>query len=73
MTAQLSGVERWSKAHNRPILPGEFGAYEKGPMESPVHYAAWVACAAETLGHGQRCLGGVCPERSDSVRIGCFC
>ena len=41
---------QWSKAHNRPILLGEFGAYDKGPMESRALYTAYVARAAEALG-----------------------
>jgi endoglucanase len=43
-------VQRWSKAHQRPILLGEFGAYDKGPMESRVAYTSWVARTAESLG-----------------------
>jgi endoglucanase len=43
-------VQRWSKAHNRPILLGEFGAYDKGPMESRALYTSCVARAAEALG-----------------------
>jgi endoglucanase len=46
----LAGVQEWSKAHNRPILLGEFGAYDKGPMESRVLYTSWVARTAESLG-----------------------
>ena len=43
-------VEKWSLAHRRPILLGEFGAYEKGPMESRARYTAYVARTAEFLG-----------------------
>jgi endoglucanase len=43
-------VQKWSLAHQRPILLGEFGAYEKGPMESRTRYTAWVARTAESLG-----------------------
>jgi endoglucanase len=46
----FAGVQQWSKVHNRPILLGEFGAYDKGPMESRVLYTAWVARTAESLG-----------------------
>jgi endoglucanase len=42
-------AERWSKAHNRPLLLGEFGAYDKGPMESRILYTSSVARAAEAL------------------------
>lgn len=40
-------VQAWSKKHNRPILLGEFGAYDKGPMDSRVRYTAAVAREAE--------------------------
>jgi endoglucanase len=46
----FAGVQKWSKAHNRPILLGEFGAYDKGSMESRVLYTSWVARSAESLG-----------------------
>jgi endoglucanase len=46
----FAGVQAWAKAHDRPILLGEFGAYDKGPMESRVLYTAWVARAAESMG-----------------------
>lgn len=46
----FAGVQQWSKAHNRPILLGEFGAYDKGPGESRVLYTSWVARSAESLG-----------------------
>ena len=43
-------VQKWSRAHRRPILLGEFGAYEKAPMESRARYTAHVARTAESLG-----------------------
>ena len=43
-------VQDWSRQHNRPILLGEFGAYEKAPMESRALYVGSVARAAESLG-----------------------
>jgi endoglucanase len=43
-------VQKWSAAHQRPILLGEFGAYEKGPMDSRARYTAFVARTAESLG-----------------------
>ena len=46
----FAGVQQWSKAHNRPILLGEFGAYDKGPIESRVLYTSWLARTAESLG-----------------------
>lgn len=46
----FAGVQQWSKAHERPILLGEFGAYDKGEMPSRVRYTACVARAAESFG-----------------------
>lgn len=43
-------VADWSKAHNRPILLGEFGSYDKGEMASRVAYTDAVARAAEARG-----------------------
>ena len=43
-------VAAWSKAHNRPIFLGEFGAYDKAPLESRVRYAEAVARTAESHG-----------------------
>ena len=43
-------VATWAKAHNRPIFLGEFGAYDKAPMESRVRYTDAVARTAESLG-----------------------
>lgn len=46
----FAGVQQWSKKENRPILLGEFGAYDKGEMDSRVLYTAFVARTAERLG-----------------------
>ena len=46
----FAGAQQWSKAHNRPILLGEFGAYDKAPLESRVLYTSWLARTAESLG-----------------------
>jgi endoglucanase len=43
-------VQQWSLERRRPILLGEFGAYEKGPMDSRAAYTAAVARTAESLG-----------------------
>lgn len=43
-------VQRWSLSHRRPILLGEFGAYDKGPMESRARYTSFIARAAESQG-----------------------
>jgi endoglucanase len=40
----------WAKEHDRPVLLGEFGAYDKGPMESRVRYTDAVARTAESFG-----------------------
>jgi endoglucanase len=43
-------VQDWSKEHNRPIFLGEFGAYDKGPMDSRARYNSCVARTAEGMG-----------------------
>lgn len=43
-------VQAWATRHDRPILLGEFGAYDKGDMASRARYTAYVARAAEKLG-----------------------
>jgi endoglucanase len=43
-------VKAWSDKWNRPILLGEFGAYETAPMESRLKYTSAVARAAEKRG-----------------------
>jgi len=43
-------VQQWSKKEKRPILLGEFGAYDKGEMDSRVRYTSFVARTAEKLG-----------------------
>jgi endoglucanase len=43
-------VRSWSAREKRPILLGEFGAYDKAPMESRARYTEAVARAAESLG-----------------------
>ncbi len=43
-------AQQWSKADHRPILLGEFGAYEKGAMEDRARYTAFIARTAESLG-----------------------
>ncbi len=40
----------WSKENNRPLLLGEFGAYDRGPMESRVRWTSAIARAAEARG-----------------------
>jgi endoglucanase len=43
-------AQAWAKEHQRPIFLGEFGAYDKGPMDSRVRYTSSVARAAEQHG-----------------------
>jgi endoglucanase len=43
-------AQAWAKEHGRPILLGEFGAYDKAPQESRLKYTAAVARAAEKRG-----------------------
>lgn len=43
-------VKAWSEKHDRPILLGEFGAYDKGPMESRVLWTGTVSRAARERG-----------------------
>ncbi|HVN81501.1 MAG TPA: glycoside hydrolase family 5 protein [Terriglobia bacterium] len=50
MERDFAGVQKWSLDHHRPILLGEFGAYEKAPMESRARYTEHVARTAESLG-----------------------
>lgn len=46
----LDLVQEWSRANRRPILLGEFGAYDAGEMASRVRYTAAVARGAEARG-----------------------
>jgi endoglucanase len=55
--AEKAAVERdfakaqtWAKERNRPIFLGEFGVYDKAPMESRVRYLTFVVAAAQKLG-----------------------
>ena len=50
LTADFDKAEAWAKSHNRPIFLGEFGAYDKAPMDSRARYTASVARAAEQRG-----------------------
>lgn len=50
METDLDRAERWSEANDRPILLGEFGAYDKAPMASRVAWTDAVARAAEARG-----------------------
>jgi len=50
MKADFDTVQAWSKANDRPILLGEFGAYDKGDIASRVAYTAAAAREAEARG-----------------------
>jgi hypothetical protein len=43
-------AQQWAVAHDRPVHLGEFGAYDKAPMDSRARYSTAVARAAERLG-----------------------
>lgn len=48
--AKFKFAADWSKTSNRPIFLGEFGAYDKGDMDSRARYTAYVARTAEKYG-----------------------
>jgi endoglucanase len=50
LAADFDRVQAWSDKHRRPILLGEFGAYEKAPMESRLLWTEAMARAAEARG-----------------------
>lgn len=43
-------AQSWAKEHGRPIFLGEFGVYDKAPMESRVRYLNFIARLAESMG-----------------------
>jgi endoglucanase len=48
--SKLKVAADWSLKNDRPIFLGEFGAYDKGDMDSRARYTAFVARTAERLG-----------------------
>ena len=46
----LDKVVAWGQAHHRPMFVGEFGAYEKGPLEDRVRWTSYVARALGARG-----------------------
>jgi endoglucanase len=48
--ADFDMVQKWSKAHDRPIFLGEFGALENSPIEMRAAYDNAVSRAAEKRG-----------------------
>jgi len=43
-------AQTWAKEHNRPVFLGEFGVYDKAPMESRVRYLAFLVGTMQKLG-----------------------
>lgn len=43
-------AQSWAEKHNRPIFLGEFGVYDKAPIESRIRYLSFVARLAESMG-----------------------
>ena len=50
LVKDFDAVKAWSDVHQRPIFLGEFGAYEKGDMDSRARYLSAVARVAEAHG-----------------------
>jgi endoglucanase len=48
--SKLRVAADWSLKNDRPVFLGEFGAYDKGDMESRARYTAFVARTAEKFG-----------------------
>jgi endoglucanase len=46
---KLKVAADWSETNDRPIFLGEFGAYDKGEMDSRARYTSFVARTAEKL------------------------
>ncbi len=46
----FESAQKWAEAENRPLLLGEFGAYDKAEMASRARYTAAIARTAESLG-----------------------
>jgi endoglucanase len=47
LKTNFARVQAWADAHHRPILLGEFGAYDKGTMADRVRWTSAVAREAE--------------------------
>jgi endoglucanase len=46
----LNVAQQWATENNRPLFLGEFGAYDKGPLDARVRYTDCVTRTAEALG-----------------------
>ncbi len=45
----FAGAQAWAKEHKRPVLLGEFGVYDKAPMDSRLRYLRFVTRTVEKL------------------------
>ena len=52
VSADLAQAADWARIHQRPLLVGEFGVYEKADLSSRVRWTAFVRSEAERLGLG---------------------
>src|SRR5262249_33926773 len=50
LRADFDKAADWAKKHDRPVFLGEFGAYQKAPMDSRVRWTDAVAREAEARG-----------------------
>ncbi len=50
VVADFQEGQAWADANNRPILLGEFGAYERADIDSRIRYTSFVARTAESFG-----------------------
>jgi endoglucanase len=50
ITDDFEKAKKWSEKHNRPIFLGEFGAYDKGDMDSRVRWTSFVSRECEKMG-----------------------
>lgn len=48
--SDFQNAQSWSKKHKRPLLLGEFGAYDKAEMDSRARWTSFVTRTAESLG-----------------------
>lgn len=52
LRSDLDRAVAWAKEHNRPMWLGEFGSYQKAPLDSRLRWMAFVASEAEARGMG---------------------
>jgi endoglucanase len=50
LNAAFDKADGWAKKNQRPLFVGEFGAYDRGPMDSRARWTSAVARAAESRG-----------------------